>query len=79
MIIADEVNDFGSRITLEVCSGRSFTHAITCGIPGVMVHTTFSSSEEDAKRKFEEMKGRLDAICKMDDPLPDIEAFVADF
>lgn len=44
-----------------------------------MVHTTFSNSEEDARGKFERMKVRLDALCEMDDPYADIEAFVAEF
>lgn len=78
-ILRDEANDFNSRITLEVCVGRNFSHAITCGLPGHMIHTAFASSEEEATATFEAMKDRLDVLGGMDDPTPEVERFLADF
>ena len=54
-IIEDEEYAGSCRITLEK-SGAIASFNITCGIYGLMVHTTFSSNEEDARRMYEGMK-----------------------
>ena len=56
LIVRDEEHSAESRITLE--RGGYGPFAITCGIYGVMVHTTYASSEEEAMKKYETMKRR---------------------
>lgn len=90
VILQDEAYIQGARITLERCHYPPF--AITCGIYGWMVHTTFASSLDEALAKLEAMKKRLREICQLI-PFPDdmeleakshtvskaLEAFVREF
>lgn len=55
LIIFDEEYKGACRITLEKCPKY---YAITCGVYGAMVHTTFCN-EEESTSKFEEMKKEL--------------------
>ena len=56
-IICDEEYSESCRITLEKTS--PIPYSITCGIYGLMCHTVFASSLEDAKEKYELMKKDL--------------------
>ncbi len=71
IILQDEEYIQGARITLEQCHHPPF--AITCGIYGWMVHTTFASSTDEALEKFEAMKKRLGEICQLIPPPDDLE------
>jgi len=53
-ILKDEVWDSESRITLEHSGGSGYS--ITCGIFGLICHTAFSNSEEEAIEMLESMK-----------------------
>ena len=55
LIICEEEYKGACRITLEKCPN---SYAITCGVYGAMVHTTFCSEEESAV-KYEAMKKEL--------------------
>ena len=55
IIIRDEEYKSSCRITLEKCSKY---YAITCGVYGAMVHTTFCD-EKDSNIMFETMKKEL--------------------
>ncbi len=55
LIICDEEYKCSCRITLEKCPKY---YAITCGVYGAMVHTSFCS-EEDSLVKYEAMKKEL--------------------
>jgi len=55
IVLADEEYKEECRITLEKCERY---HAITCGVYGDMVHTTFCNMEE-AESKYEAMKAEL--------------------
>jgi hypothetical protein len=63
-IVRDEEHADGARITLEEAGTAPF--AITCGIYGVMVHTAFFSSRQEAENAFETMRNELDEIMKLD-------------
>jgi len=71
LIILDEENDAGARVTLE-CSGRTAPFAITCGIYGWMAHTHFLGTEVEARAAFQAIKAELgrmlDLIPQNDDP-----------
>jgi hypothetical protein len=56
-IRADEEYSLGARITLE--EQGNLPWCITCGIYGSMVHTTFASSEAEAREKYEAMKAAI--------------------
>jgi hypothetical protein len=58
VIVADESDDDGARITLER-STRLAPFAITCGVSGWLVHTCFFESEADARSQFDAMKVAL--------------------
>ncbi|GHO94959.1 hypothetical protein KSF_050070 [Reticulibacter mediterranei] len=90
VILQDEEYVRGGRITLEQCRYPPF--AITCGVYGWMVHTTFASSLGEAKETYVAMKKRLEEICRLVPSLDDVnveekcdhvvnvlEAFVRDF
>jgi hypothetical protein len=77
-----------ARITLEQIAKPPF--AITCGIYGSMVHTTWANGDADASSKYTAMKDRLAAIVEIwsGDGDPDelreaynaaMSAFVEDF
>lgn len=55
IIVADEEYNKSCRITLEKCEKH---YAITCGIYGAMVHTTFSDFEY-YQIKYDTMKKEL--------------------
>ncbi len=63
-IILDEENSLGARITLEE-NARDIPYAITCGIYGLMIHTTYFSNLTEAKRSFELMKADLETIFRL--------------
>ncbi len=56
-ILFDEEHPLGARITLEENGYQPW--AITCGIYGNMVHTTFASTEMEGLEKYEAMKSEL--------------------
>jgi hypothetical protein len=58
IIIKDDEHDKGSRIMLEQGCGN-IPYAITCGIYGLMCHTTYASNYEEAEKKYENMKNDL--------------------
>ena len=58
VIILDEENDAGARVTLER-SGTTAPFAITCGIYGFMAHTHFLETEIEARAAFQEIKTEL--------------------
>ena len=80
-IILDEEHIEGARITLEQNCRVNIPYAITAGIYGIMVHTVFASSKEEANKKYKELKLGLEEaldICKhgTDEDLSDwIEKF----
>ncbi len=57
LILFDE-EMVGARITLEKDSIIA-PFSITCGVYGLMVHTTYASNENSALEKYEEMKGDI--------------------
>ena len=61
--LRDEEHDFGARITLEDSGKPPFS--ITSGIYGVMVHTTFAGSADEAERMYEAMKTDLDEVLNL--------------
>lgn len=63
IILEDEEYADSCRITLEK-DGNIAPFSITCGVYGVMFHTTFSSNETDAKEKYEGMKKELEAFIQ---------------
>ena len=65
VILADEENDEGARITLE--RDGYVPYAITCGVYGLMVHTVFAADEDEAKRQYEAMKTEIDRLMSDDD------------
>src|ERR1700756_6055208 len=71
VIVLDEENDAGARVTLE-SRGRTAPFAITCGIYGWMVHTHFLEAEIGARAAFQDIKAELgrilDLIPQSDDP-----------
>ena len=71
VIILDEENDAGARVTLEH-PGRTAPFAITCGIYGWMVHTHFLETEIEARAAFQDIKAELGRILELipqnDDP-----------
>jgi hypothetical protein len=62
-ILRDDKNDRGARITLEKCGYPPF--AITCGIYGLMAHTAFASTREEAEKQFVSMKTGIEEILRM--------------
>lgn len=65
VILKDEEATDYARITLE--QARYF--AITVGLYGVLVHTAFASSLEEATQKYNAMKAALEAAPKDNDDL----------
>jgi len=62
-ILKDEEHDKGAHITLEQDCGN-IPYAITCGIYGLMCHTTYASNYEEAEKKYENMKNDLQAALE---------------
>jgi hypothetical protein len=85
VIVADEENEAGARITLE--KRRAFPgskrppFAITCGVYGAMMHTCFFADEAAAQAGYAAMKPRLVALAlsSENDWERDADAFLADF
>ena len=79
VILLDEENELGARITLEK-NGVTAPFAITCGIYGWMVHTHFLGVESEARTTFEQMKIDLmrivDLIPEAADPHVDTKSKV---
>lgn len=63
IILEDEVYKDSCRITLEK-DGAIALFSITCGVYGLMFHTTFSDDETDAKIKYKGMKKELEAFIQ---------------
>ncbi len=64
VILSNEETKGGARITLERdCWSSPF--AITCGVYGVMVHTSFFTSLEDARNDYGEMKAELERLLDL--------------
>lgn len=76
-ILEDEEYGLGARITLEQ-GGQTAPFAITCGIYGFMMHTTWARDEAEAKAKFEAMKSELVLLLGKDSP-DDVYAFIGKF
>lgn len=62
--IRDEEHERGARISLER-DAKAAPFAITCGIYGWMVHTTFLSDVAEAQEAFDQMKRDLERILEM--------------
>ena len=63
-----EKHGAGARITLE-SDGQTSPFAITCGIYGGVVHTSFFGTESEAQVEFESVRAELSRIiCAI--PLP---------
>ena len=65
-ILADEEYRNDCRITLEDVSYTA-PYSITCGIYGLMVHTTFADDKAEAEEKYAEMKKELQAFLDSND------------
>jgi hypothetical protein len=64
VILLDDEFVGGARITMERdCKSAPF--AITCGVPGWMVHTRFFPSEADAQAEYEKMKTALATLTRV--------------
>lgn len=57
-IIADEEYDQGARITIERNGHTPFS--VTCGIYGLMCHTTFGSTFDEILLKYQAMKADIE-------------------
>lgn len=66
-ILEDEEVEGACRITLE--KGGWAPYSITCGIYGMMVHTSFAGEEDEARKKYEGMKADLKSF--IDSPSQD--------
>lgn len=67
-IIFDEEHVDGARITLEQNCHQNIPFAITSGIYGGIVHTTFASDKSEATLKYNKMKLCIEeglGICKL--------------
>ncbi len=61
VILCDEEHTDGARITLEK-NGIAAPYAVTCGIPGWLVHTRFFQTERTARKAFKAMKAGLASV-----------------
>jgi hypothetical protein len=71
-IIEDEEYKNLCRITLEI-NGEIAPYSITCGIYGLMCHTTFARDEIEGKDKYQAMKEELQAFMDSDNDDDDDE------
>lgn len=62
-IIKDEEIRDSCRITLEK-NGVTAPYSITCGIYGLMCHTSYSKSEAEARTNYEKMKKELETFIQ---------------
>ncbi|MFD0990701.1 hypothetical protein ACFQ1R_11385 [Mariniflexile jejuense] len=62
-ILKDEENPFGARITLEE-NGSIAPFSITVGIYGLMFHTDFYSSLENAEKEFQTFKAKVEKVIE---------------
>jgi hypothetical protein len=62
IIVCDDEQPDGSRITLERDGHAPWS--ITCGIPGVMVHTRFFATEAAAATAYPDMQTALDQVIE---------------
>ena len=62
-ILKDEENLFGARITLEE-NGSIAPFSITIGIYGLMFHTDFYSSLENAENEFKNFKTKVEKVIE---------------
>ena len=60
-ILKDEENTFGARVTLEG-KGDIAPFSITVGIYGMMFHTQFFSTLDQAQRCFDLYKDKIEAV-----------------
>ncbi len=63
IIIRDEENSFGARITLEK-NGSIAPYSITIGIYGLMFHTDFYDTIENANIGFEKFKIKVENVIE---------------
>jgi hypothetical protein len=61
IIVKDEEHENGARITIEK-NGYIAPFSITCGIYGLFAHTAFCGDEQEADKKYEDMKTDIDFI-----------------
>lgn len=83
IIVRDDEHPLGARITLERGS-RNAPFALTCGIYGTMVHTTYAGSDSEAATRFDAMRERLSLLLAVPDDDRDgfyaeLARFVSDF
>ena len=81
VILRDEEHGAGARITLERPEGFG-SYAVTCGVYGLFLHTTYAADEAEGRRRYDAMRDGLVEIMSL--PNPDeatarISAFVAEF
>ncbi|MFI1742829.1 hypothetical protein [Thalassobellus sediminis] len=62
-ILEDEENSFGARITLEE-DGSIAPYSITVGIYGLIFHTDFYSTLENAENEFKNFKKKVEKIIE---------------
>ena len=77
-IIFDEEYEDSCRITLE--KTKPIPYSITCGVYGLMCHTVFAKTEQEAKEKYEfmkiELKDFVDSYIEETDAVNWVECFV---
>ncbi len=66
ILVLDEEHPSGARIAIEKESDTA-PYAITCGVYGFFFHTVFCRNEEEAYRKYEDMKTDLELIMNESD------------
>jgi hypothetical protein len=71
-IIADEEHTEGGRITLER-DGRTAPFSITCGVYGMMAHTTFHSTLGEAEAQYEAMKAEIGRLLENWDDIDELQ------
>ena len=78
LILRDEENQLGARITLE--RDGHHPYGITCGIYGLFVHTAFASNAIEAADKYNAMKSRLAELLAHEDNRGDeLRRFIEEF
>lgn len=73
-IIKDEVISGACRITLEK-DCPTVQYGITCGVYGLMMHTTWADTHQEAMEKYEGMKRELRECAERlgDDAFDEVE------
>jgi hypothetical protein len=67
IIVSDDANELGARITLEA-GCRAIPFAITCGVSSLMVHTVYASSREAADLLLSSMRADLEILANLKHP-----------